>query len=83
MDEFAKQDMQTFALFQFMIGNADWRIPFMRNIKFIEPNDKGKLIPIPYDFDVAGMVDANYAKPDRDFKIEKYSSKSFYGKFWQ
>jgi hypothetical protein len=50
-------------LFQFMIGNIDWSTTFEHNSKlmFREPQT---FIPLTYDFDMAGFVDAPYAKGD-------------------
>lgn len=47
------------ALFQFMIGNTDYSIAYRHNEKlfFID----NKTIPIPYDFDMAGLVNTGYA----------------------
>jgi hypothetical protein len=48
-----------FDLFQFMIANTDWSKSFQHNSKIIF--QKPNLIPIPYDFDMSGLVDAPYA----------------------
>lgn len=47
------------AFFQFMIGNNDFSTYAPHNIKLFEINKK--VIPIPYDFDLSGLVNANYA----------------------
>lgn len=79
LEEFDQTAMNTFALFQFMIGNEDWRVPFMRNIKFIQKEGKEKLTPVPYDFDASGLVFANYAKPDRDLQLKSVRQRAFMG----
>lgn len=48
-----------FDLFQFMIANTDWSKGYQHNSKLIYQNPK--VIPIPYDFDMSGLVDAPYA----------------------
>ena len=47
------------ALFQYMIGNTDFSQAHRHNVKlmFIDL----KMIPIPYDFDMAGLVNTSYA----------------------
>lgn len=47
-------------IFQFMIGNTDWSTAFQHNAKLIfkEPRT---YIPLTYDFDMSGFVDAPYA----------------------
>ncbi len=46
--------------FQFMIGNTDFSTAYQHNQKLIFTADF-KTIPIPYDFDMSGLVDASYA----------------------
>ena len=47
-------------LYQFMIGNTDWDIDLIKNIKFIDINRYDRIIPVPYDFDWSEIVDAPY-----------------------
>ncbi len=51
------------ALFQYMIGNTDWNVSNLHNIKLISIDNKKwpKPIPVPYDFDYSGVVNAMYA----------------------
>jgi len=53
------------ALYQFMIGNTDWDVPSLHNIKLYKLQDykKPNPVPITYDFDYAGLVNADYAVP--------------------
>jgi hypothetical protein len=46
--------------FQFMIGNTDFSSAYQHNenLIFVEGMNA---IPVPYDFDMSGLVDANYA----------------------
>ncbi len=53
------------AVFQYMIGNTDWDIAMMRNVRMVRmPN--GKIAAIPYDFDFSGLVSAPYASPSSE-----------------
>lgn len=54
------------ASFQFMIGNTDWSIPDQRNILLYKEPSSDNIIPIPYDFDFSGLVDAPYASPTKE-----------------
>jgi len=47
------------AFFQYMIGNTDYSTAYQHNIKliFLEKT----IIPIPYDFDMCGLVNTSYA----------------------
>ncbi|MEY3051036.1 MAG: hypothetical protein RLY31_821 [Bacteroidota bacterium] len=51
------------ALFQYMIGNTDWDIPMLRNVKLLQLSD-GQFVPVPYDFDFSTLVNAPYARPN-------------------
>lgn len=74
----ARQETLT-ATFQYMIGNADWNRVTMRNVKIMKPNDGGKLIIVPYDFDFSGMVDANYAIPNNNLGLTSIKQRAFLG----
>jgi hypothetical protein len=61
-----------FALFNYMIGNLDWSMragpageSCCHNGRLLAANKAGAglLIPVPYDFDFSGLVDAPYATP--------------------
>ena len=47
------------AMFQYMIGNTDYSIAYQHNEKLFYIDDK--IVPIPYDFDMSGLVNASYA----------------------
>jgi hypothetical protein len=47
--------------FEYMIANTDWSTMAQHNIKVMQTNDTKEYIPIPYDFDMSGLVNANYA----------------------
>jgi hypothetical protein len=58
------------ALFEYMIGNQDFSIRAgppgegcCHNSRLIGPSAAGTLVPVPYDFDFSGLVDAPYAAP--------------------
>jgi hypothetical protein len=47
------------AFFQFMISNTDYSTAYRHNEKLLFIDKK--MIPVPYDFDMSGLVDASYA----------------------
>lgn len=49
----------TNALFQYMIGNTDFSAVYLHNEKLFYV-DEG-IVPVPYDFDMSGLVDASYS----------------------
>lgn len=70
------QAAATMSVFQYMVGNTDWSMVQFHNMEIVRLPD-GSHVPIPYDFDWAGTVDAPYANPDaslgtRDVKERVY-----------
>ena len=69
-------------LFQYMIGNTDWSCLKLHNVKIISPRDTavhGGMIPVPYDFDYSGLVNATYAVPNADLGISSVTERVFRG----
>ena len=69
------------ALFNYMIGNTDWLFSNSHNIKFIRilnVNTPGA-VPIPYDFDFSGFVNADYATPQEWSYVENIRERDYMG----
>jgi len=73
------------ALFEYMIGNLDWSMRAApqgegccHNAKLII-GPGGAMVPLPYDFDYSGLVDAPYAIPPEGFSIESVKSRVYQG----
>ena len=49
-------------LFQYFIGNTDWSLPALHNATAIIVHDT--IFPLVWDFDMSGVVDPPYARPD-------------------
>ncbi len=75
-----RASLDRFMIFQYMIGNTDWWIakPVMHNVKLISINSSPP-IPIPYDFDYCGLVDADYAVPSEKLPIKAVTQRYFRG----
>ena len=74
--------MDRMALFCYMIGNPDWSLPIRHNVTFFVPNEINpdlRGIVIPYDFDYAGMVNANYAVPFENLGIKTVLERIYLG----
>lgn len=76
-----KESMALLALFAFMIGNTDWSVTGLHNIKIIKSKDftKHDPFPVPYDFDYSGMVNASYAIPSEILGIESVRERKYWG----
>jgi hypothetical protein len=66
------------ALFHFMIGNTDWSIARERNTMLVRNTD-GRQVPVPYDLDMSGLVNAEYAGPAPGLPIDGVRERYFLG----
>lgn len=64
-------------LFQLLLGNTDWSQPGQHNIVMLR---KGMdYIPLPYDFDWSGLVNAPYARPDPSLNLRTVRERQYRG----
>jgi hypothetical protein len=80
-DNFYKENLLAVELFQYMIGNSDWSIPMVRNIKLLEDEktEEEKFYVVPYDFDFSGLVNASYAIPSSSQGLTSVRDRVFLG----
>jgi hypothetical protein len=74
--------MDRVAIFNYMVSNWDWSITGQHNVDVIKPlsyNDGTLGIAIPYDFDLTGVVNAEYAIPPPNLGIETVRDPIFSG----
>jgi hypothetical protein len=64
--------------FQYMIGNTDFSIYALHNVKLVQRPDKS-LHPMPYDFDYSGLVHPPYAAPDRALMLASVRDRLYRG----
>ena len=70
------------AIFNYMIGNTDWSIGNLHNVvlfqqPFSERADLAMIVP--YDFDYAGLVNADYAVPFETLPIKTVRERLYLG----
>jgi len=76
-----------FAVFEYMISNLDWAMnaapagaDCCHNARLIGAKGKTtELVPLPYDFDFSGMVNAPYAVPPASIKIANVRVRRYHG----
>ncbi|HKX90989.1 MAG TPA: hypothetical protein VJM15_00980 [Sphingomicrobium sp.] len=82
------RDAARYALFQHMIGNHDWAMragpkgdDCCHNSKLVGASGVAPraVIPIPYDFDFSGLVDAPYATPPDELNIASVRQRVYRG----
>ncbi len=78
-DSVSPKDEVMVGLFQYMIANADWNLPMLRNVKLVLPEGSAKTIPVPYDFDFSGLVNASYALPQTDRGLTSMRDRLYLG----
>ncbi len=80
-EETNREQMTLLAIFQYMIGNIDWAVPALKNIKLIvsKQHTDENPVAVPYDFDYAGIVNAGYAIPHEDYNIESVRERVYKG----
>src|SRR6185295_12059076 len=62
-DDLDAPTLNRMMLFEYMIGNTDFSIWALHNVRLVQDRNR-KLYPVPYDFDLSGLVHAPYATPD-------------------
>lgn len=73
--QFNHKSISKVALFQYMVGNSDWKLMAQKNVKFILK--KGEIIAIPYDFDFTGLVNPSYGVPNPDFELKSMTERVY------
>jgi len=74
-------DVKTYnqlAAFEYMIGNEDWSIQMLKNVKVVIRKD-GSKIAVPYDFDFSGFVNTSYAVPSTDHNHTTLTERAWLG----
>jgi len=65
-------------VFQYFIGNTDFSIFALHNIELLSQPD-GNVLPVAFDFDFSGVVNARYATPDPKVNITRVRDRIFRG----
>ena len=73
--------MDKVAFFSYMIGQSDFSVTGRHNLKILTPKEYGPagFIPVPYDFDYCGLVNAEYAIPGEPLGIESVTERYYLG----
>ena len=68
-------------LFQYMIGNTDWSMPYYHNIKLLvdRKDTFSRPFPVAYDFDMTGLVNPPYGEANPLLENEKLTERLYRG----
>lgn len=69
----------TMAVFEYLIGNTDWSVQYLQNIKLISVDSNSVPICVPYDFDMSGMVNSPYALPAEELNLPSVRVRRYRG----
>ena len=67
------------AVFEYLIGNTDWSVQYLQNIKLLADDSMAVPTAVPYDFDLAGIVDAPYAIPEEELRLSSVRVRRYRG----
>lgn len=87
VSQLSPSDAARVALFQYLIGNLDWSMhagpegdECCHNGRLItSPSAPNRLVPVPYDFDYSGLVDAPYAVPPEGIDVGSVRARRYRG----
>jgi len=71
--------MGELAVFQYMMGNTDWAVSTLHNIKLFATDTLQPPYAIPYDFDWCGSINTLYSKPLPRFELESVKDRLYRG----
>jgi hypothetical protein len=66
-------------VFLYMIGNTDWSILMLHNMRVVQVEGQLLSYPVAYDFDFSGLVGAPYAAPDARLPIKSVQTRLYRG----
>jgi hypothetical protein len=72
-------DFLNMAVFEYLIGNTDWSVQYLQNVKLIAADSLSTPFTVPYDFDHSGIVGAPYALPAEALNLSSTRERRFRG----
>jgi hypothetical protein len=66
-------------VFLYMIGGTDWSLSGLHNMELILDQQRGTFVPVTYDFDFTGIVNAPYARPDPRLQLRSVRERRYRG----
>lgn len=67
------------AVFEYLIGNTDWSVQYLQNIKLLAKDFSAVPVTVPYDFDHAGIVSTPYAQPAEELQMSSVRQRRYRG----
>jgi hypothetical protein len=67
-------------MFQYMMINQDWSVSLAHNVEIFAEKTTFRMLPIPFDFDMCGVIAIPYKSPTIPFKKGEKPMRQFLGK---
>jgi hypothetical protein len=77
-DDMEAEPLALLSMFEYFIGNTDWSISALHNIALLR-DSIGRVMPVAFDFDWTGAVNAQYSFPDKSLPIHSVSDRLYRG----
>lgn len=74
-----QKQLALMTMFQYMMINQDWSISLAHNLEIFAQRPGFNLIPIPFDFDMCGLIAIPYKSPVIPFKKGVKPARNFMG----
>lgn len=77
-----RKQLLIISFFNYMIGNADWHVGSLHNVKIIKSREfiaDEQPSVVPYDFDYSGIVNTTYAVPPEDLGFSDIRQRFYKG----
>jgi hypothetical protein len=74
--------MDKVSIFMYMVSNWDWTVSGQHNVTVLKSKDiniAGQGLAVPYDFDLTGIVNSNYAVTAPDYQMSSVRDRIFLG----
>lgn len=72
--------MAIMSFFEYLIGNTDWSLGALHNVKLVMTPRDANVYAIAYDFDFSGAVETRYATPDPMLRIKRVTDRLYRGR---
>jgi hypothetical protein len=77
-NDFDRESLTRAMMLEYMLGNTDYSIWTLHNVVIVTDKTR-KFYPVPYDFDLSGMVHAPYAAPDPRLSLRSVTDRLYRG----
>src|SRR3954468_7764024 len=77
-NDFDKPALTTMMMLENMLGNTDYSIWSLHNVVIVA-DKRRRFYPVPYDFDLSGMVNPKYAAPDPRLSLKSVTDRLYRG----